>query len=175
MSVQTVPFDSRTNLRGERGICNDLWLYLITVSIPTEAIRGMECKGEGEMGRAEFISPHRVVAVPRGLTTSHLIYPLSRVMFDSFFVANTTTRDDYAESLQKSGPRPGAGHPPGSANKRGRSRTAAARAARTSSSPSTPTVERTRRGRLGLGNRGDCVSWRTRWRSRACFPRCVQV
>ena len=33
------------------------------------------------MGRAEFISPHRVVAaVPRGLTTSHLIYPLSRVM-----------------------------------------------------------------------------------------------
>ena len=53
------------------------------------------------MGRAEFISPHRVVAaVPRGLTTSHLIYPLSRVMFDSFFVANTTTRDDYAESLQ---------------------------------------------------------------------------
>ena len=58
------------------------------------------------MERAEFISPPRVflycyegvVAVSRGLTTSHLIYPLSRVMFDSFFVANTTTRDDYADS-----------------------------------------------------------------------------
>ena len=57
----------------------------------------MQRRGRNGESRVYFTSS-RCFAVPRGLITSHLIYSLSLVMFDSFFVANTTTRDDYADS-----------------------------------------------------------------------------
>jgi hypothetical protein len=45
-AVYCVLFDSRTNLRGEGGVCNDLWLQLITVSLCDEVIPGMYMEKE---------------------------------------------------------------------------------------------------------------------------------
>ena len=101
--------------------CNDLWLQLMTVSLCDGLIRRMHVGREREnsaheRGRAYFARPSRVSQL--SLALGHVSLPLityssplclsmtrsepgiSTVLIGSFFVANTTTRHDYAESLQ---------------------------------------------------------------------------
>ena len=101
--------------------CNDLWLQLMTVSLCDGLIRRMHVGREREnsaheRGTAYFARPSRVSQL--SLALGHVSLPLityssplclsmtrsepgiSTVLIGSFFVANTTTRHDYAESLQ---------------------------------------------------------------------------
>ena len=108
-----VLFDSRTNLGGGRGVCNDLWLQLITVSLCDGLIRRMYVGRERENSAHErgtdyFARPSRVSQL--SLALGHVSLPLITyssplclsMLIGSFFVANTTTRHDYAESLHRS-------------------------------------------------------------------------
>ena len=91
--------------------CNDLWLQLMTVSLCDGLIRRMYVEREREnsaheRGRAYFARPSRVSQL--SLALGHVSLPLITyssplclsMLIGSFFVANTTTRHDYAESLQ---------------------------------------------------------------------------
>ena len=51
LCADAVLFDSRTNLRGGRGVCNELWLWFITVSPSDEVLCGREVRGRGGGGR----------------------------------------------------------------------------------------------------------------------------
>jgi len=45
MYVNAVLFDSRTNLRGGGGVCNELWLWFITAFPSDEVLSGREVRG----------------------------------------------------------------------------------------------------------------------------------
>ena len=101
-----VRFDSRTNLRGGGGVCNELWLWFITVSPSDEFMSGMyvcgNMKGERNVHerRGRTISLHRFGCLSDSVSSSTISPLFSPLTILSFFVANTTTLGDCVRSLQ---------------------------------------------------------------------------
>ena len=94
-----VLFDSRTNLGGGGGVCNDLWLQLMTVSLCDGLIRRMYVEREREnsaheRGRAYFARPSRVSQLSLALghvslrvtTSHHLLISSVFVYVDRFIL-----------------------------------------------------------------------------------------
>ena len=110
MCVNAILFDSRTNLRGGGGVCNELWLWFITVLSSDELLCGREVRGRdggeriahsGDFSRDYFIDLKYL-----DLVVSSSSHPPSRlsVMLPSFFVTIHDYDHDCAWSLQSTTP-----------------------------------------------------------------------